>query len=551
MTKRIFRSVSVVALSIFVAAIVLVMSVVYRYFNEVQFRQLRTETELAVQAVNNEGAAYFEKLEITNCRITWIDRDGTVLYDNKSEYGVMENHMEREEIREAFETGRGESARYSSTILERSIYCAVRLDDGTVLRLAMAQETVTKLILHMMPSMSLIIIGAVLLSLLLASRLAKSIIRPLNDLDLDNPLANKGYDEILPLLRRLDSQQRQLRSQSNELRHRQDEFAAVTDNMNEGLVLLDRKGTVLSINASACVAFAADRQCEGECIFDLQHVPDIRSLVENVLAGRRMEKTVMRGERKYQLSANPVISNGSVTGAVLLVFDITEKDAAEAIRREFTANVSHELKTPLHSISGYAELMKNGIVQEKDIVPFSEKIYEEAQRMVHLVEDIIHLSRLDEGGDRMVMEEVDLYSFAAGALERLEAVARRSGIKLSLEGEKAPLRGIPQLLDSLVYNLCDNAIKYNKENGSLSVGVKNEVSFVVLTVADTGIGIPPEHQSRIFERFYRVDKSRSKEMGGTGLGLSIVKHGARIHNAKIDVESAVGVGTTVTVRFPK
>ncbi|MBQ3103496.1 MAG: PAS domain-containing sensor histidine kinase [Oscillospiraceae bacterium] len=551
MTKRIFRSVALVALSMVMVSVALVMVAVYRYAYNIQLQQLRIQTEFVAQAVMHEGTAYFEDLEVEGCRVTWIDLDGTVLYDSKTDAVVMENHMEREEFREAVDTGRGESARYSSTILERSLYCALRLEDGTVVRLAMAQETVLKVMLKLMPSVSLILLGAILLSFLLAGYLSKKIISPLNDLDLDNPLANKDYEEVRPLLQRIGTQQRQLRDQRDELRCRQDEFAAVTDNMTEGLVLLDTKGTILSLNNSAAAIFSVERHCEGGSVFDLQKIPDISALVENVLAGRQMEVVATVGEKNYQLSANPVVSNGAVTGAVLLIFDITEKEMAESIRREFTANVSHELKTPLHSISGYAELLKNGIVQEKDVVPFAQKIYAEAQRMTRLVEDIIHLSRLDEGSGLTDMEELDLYSAAAGVLQRLESVAQQRGVQLSLAGEKAYFRGISRLLDSIIYNLCDNAIKYNKENGSVAVSVKNEVSAVVLTVADTGIGIPSEHQSRIFERFYRVDKSRSKEMGGTGLGLSIVKRAARIHNAKIDVESMAGVGTTVSVRFPK
>ncbi len=551
MTKRIFGAVTAVSLGMFALMMVLLVGMVYRQSAHMQLRQMRTQAELVVQAVNHGGESYFDGIDIENCRITWIDSDGTVLYDNRSDSLTMENHMEREEIYEAFTEGYGESTRYSSTILESLVYCAVRLEDGTVIRLATAQETIFGLLLEMLPTVSLMILGAILVSLLLAARLSRIIIRPLNNLDLDNPLANKGCEEVHLLLHRIDSQQRQLREQKEELRRRKNELYAVTDNMAEGLLLLDRKGVLLSINAGAAAIFAAEKTCEGGSVFDLPHFEDIRVVAQNALAGRQMEKVVELDERKYLTSANPVVSLGSVTGAVVFLFDITEKDAAETMRREFTANVSHELKTPLHAISGYAELLKSGMVKEADVVPFSGKIYEEAQRMVRLVEDIIRLSRLDEGAEDMAVEEVDLFVLAGNTLQRLESVAQRVGVRLSLEGENAPLRGIPQLLDSIIYNLCDNAIKYNKENGSVTVSVKNEVPHVVLSVVDTGIGIPVEDRERIFERFYRVDKSRSKEMGGTGLGLSIVKHGARIHNARIDLESTPGVGTVISLRFPK
>ena len=551
MTKRIFGAVAAVSLGMFALMMVLLVGMVYRQSAQVQLRQMRTQAELVARAVNHGGETYFEGIDIENCRITWIDSDGTVLYDNRSDSLTMENHLEREEIYEAFTEGYGESTRYSATILERSVYCAVRLQDGTVVRVASAQATALKLMLEMLPSVSLMILGAVLVSFLLAARLSRRIVRPLNDLDLDNPLANKGCDEVHLLLLRIDSQQRQLREQKEELRRRKNELDAVTDNMAEGLLLLDQKGAILSINAGAAAIFETEKNCEGELVFSLPCFADICAVTQNALAGRQAEKVTVIGERKYLVSANPVVSLGSVTGVAVFIFDITEKAAAEVMRREFTANVSHELKTPLHAISGYAELLKSGIVKEMDIVPFSGKIYEEAQRMVRLVEDIIRLSHLDEGGEGMTVEEVDLFELAGNVLQRLESVAQRVGVHLALEGESAPLRGIAQLLDSIIYNLCDNAIKYNRENGSVTVSVKNEVSHVVLSVADTGIGIPAEHRERIFERFYRVDKSRSKEMGGTGLGLSIVKHGARIHNARIDVESTPGVGTVVSVRFPK
>ena len=359
MTKRIFGAIAAVSLGMFTLMMVLLVGMVYRQSAQMQLRQMRTQAELVVQAVSREGEAYFDGIDIENCRITWIDSDGTVLYDNRSDSLTMENHMEREEIYEAFTQGYGESTRYSATILESSVYYAVRLQDGTVIRLATARETVFKLLLEMLPSVSLMILGAILVSLLLAARLSWVIIRPLNNLNLDNPLANKGCDEVQLLLHRIDSQQRQLRDQKEELRHRQNELDAVMDNMVEGLLLLDRNGVILSINTGAVAILATDKKCVGGSVFDLPQFADICDLAQNALAGRQMEKILPVGEKKYLLSANSVVSVGSVTGAAVFIFDITEKDAAETLRREFTANVSHELKTPLHAISGYAELLKS------------------------------------------------------------------------------------------------------------------------------------------------------------------------------------------------
>jgi two-component system phosphate regulon sensor histidine kinase PhoR len=456
-TKRIFRSICIVAISVFLASVVLFMGVLYEYFSNVQRNQLKMQTELAAQGVADEGLAYFEGLNISNYRITWIDTDGTVIYDSKSDSTEMENHLQREEIKQALAEGIGESSRYSVTLMERSLYCAKRLNDGTVLRLSIAQNTILTLILGMAQPICMIFVIALILSLVLANRLSKKIVKPLNELNLDEPMKNEGYDELTPLLRRLESQQRQIRIQSLELEQRQKEF----------------------------------------------------------------------------------------------LLDVTEKEKSEQMRREFTANVSHELKTPLHTISGCAELLSNGMVKQEDITEFSTRIYTEAQRMIRLVEDIIRLSHLDEGATDLKREEVDLYALADDTIQILSQEADEAKIQMHLEGENAVVYGIPQLLQGIIYNLCDNAIKYNREGGSVTVSVKNEEHQVQLSVVDTGIGIPAEHQERIFERFYRVDKSHSKEIGGTGLGLSIVKHAARLHDASIKVHSVVDGGTTIVVSFPK
>ncbi len=549
MTKRIFRSICLVSLGVAVASVVLFLLVLYDYFGGVQKKQLRMQTELAAHAVTNEGAAFFEGLETSDYRITWIGADGTVLYDNRSDSGDMENHMEREEIREALASGQGESSRYSVTLMERALYCARSLPDGSVIRLSVSQNTLLTLLLGMMQPICFIIAIAIVLSLVLASRLSKSIVNPLNALDLDKPLQNDGYDELAPLLKRMDSQQRQIRNQKDELERKQREFETVTENMTEGIILLNTAGDVIGINRAAKRMFGADESCLGKHLLSVNRSPQIADLLSSAETGRRDERTMDLAGARYQMLLSPVKSGEMLSGSVLLAINVTEKEKAEQMRREFTANVSHELKTPLHTIAGSAELLANGIVREEDRMRFYTRIQWEAKRMIRLVDDIIWLSHLEEGAEDMRREKVDLLLLAEETVNSLREEAESAGVAMTLDGESAVIEGIPQLLQSIIYNLCDNAIKYNHENGSAAVTVKRTEDGAVLTIADSGIGIPPEHQERIFERFYRVDRSRSKERGGTGLGLSIVKHAARLHNAKIDLWSAENRGTTITVTF--
>ncbi len=551
MTKRIFRTICVVAISVFLASVLLFMTVLYDYFSGVQRSQLRMQTDLAARGVQGEAMEYLEGLYIKDYRITWIGTDGRVLYDNISDADDMENHFGREEVKEALAGGYGESSRYSSTLTERYLYCAKRLPDGTVIRLSVAQNSLLVLTLGMLQPIIVIFVIAALISVFLASRLSKKIVKPLNELNLDDPLNNDGYDELSPLLHRIDAQQRQIRWQKGELNRKQSEFEAVTTHMTEGIVLLNGKGTVLSINRAASHLLDADRSCVGQDILSVNRSLELAKLLGRASGGRHAEMILERGDGKYQLDASPVISDGKVSGTVLLILDVTEKEKNEQMRREFTANVSHELKTPLQTISGCAELLANRIVKQEDVPKFGAQISTEAQRMINLIEDIIKLSHLDEGGGDMQWETVDLYSVAENTRRSLLPEADSAKVSLSLSGSSAEIYGIPQLIGEIVFNLCDNAIKYNRENGSVSVEVKDEEDKAVLSVSDTGIGIPAEHQERIFERFYRVDKSHSKEIGGTGLGLSIVKHAARLHSAKIELHSVVGGGTTVTVTFPK
>ena len=552
MTKRIFRSIFAVALTVLLATLTFILGAVNSHFTIVQFDQLRTETALASHAVSNEGLSYFDKLDSTmDCRITWISADGTVLYDNRSDTGAMVNHLEREEVRAALTEGYGESIRYSDTLMERYIYAAQRLPDGTVLRLSTSQSSVLNLTLGMSGSIVLVIIVTIILSFWLARRLSQSVVKPLNELALDDPLSNTEYEEISPLLRRLDSQQKQLRAQSAELKKKQKEFNTVTRSLSEGLVLMSSNGTILSINPAAAKLLEVTQNCLGADFAVANRNEAIAALVEQALTGQKGEQTVSLSAGQYLAAASPVRSEGSVFGVVLLLFDVTQKQQAERLRREFTANVSHELKTPLHVISGYAELMKSGIVPQADMSAFSEKIYSEAQRMIRLVEDTLRLSRLDEGDVDMQWASMDLYESTRLTVQELAAPAELAGVCLTLEGGSAVIKGIPQLVSAIGFNLTDNAIKYSHPGGKVTVRVENRETDMLLTVSDTGIGIPEDQQERIFERFYRVDKSHSKEVGGTGLGLSIVKHAALILGAQIKLDSAVGKGTTVTVSFPK
>lgn len=551
MTKRIFHSISAVAIGVFIASITLFLYMTYNYFSAVQHRQLKTQIDLTSQGVKNEGISYFDGLEIDdNYRITWIDCNGRVLYDSNSDTTEMENHLEREEIRAAFKNGYGESSRYSNTLMERSLYSAKLLSDGTVLRLSAAQSSIFMILLGMAQPIAVIAFIALGLSVFLASRLAKAIVKPLNELNLDDPLSNDDYDELSPLLNRIERQQRQIKMQYAELQRKQAEFNAVTSDMNEGIILLNKTGDVLSLNKAAKKIFTFDTDCIGRNILKLKNNMKIQKLIKKASEGAAFEKKIHTEQGEYQLNASPVISEDEVSGIVLLLFDVTEKEKAEHIRREFSANVSHELKTPLHTISGCAELMKNDMVRSEDIPKFSEQIYTEAQRMIALIEDIIRLSHLDEGAEDMKREKVDLHNIAKEVAISLEDKANMADVTVDVTGSSAVLYGIPQLLYGIIYNLCDNAIKYNQQGGSVSIDIKSNTNSVILTVADTGIGISEEHRKRIFERFYRVDKSHSRAVGGTGLGLSIVKHAASLHNANISVQSIVDGGTTVTVIFP-
>ncbi|MCD7927891.1 MAG: ATP-binding protein [Oscillospiraceae bacterium] len=545
MTKRIFKAICTAALAVFLVTMLLIFGVLYEYFTSVQKEQLRTQTALVAQGVEQLGQEYFEDLEVGDYRLTWIDADGSVLYDSASDSEAMENHLERSEIQQALSEGYGESVRYSDTLMQSTLYCAQLLEDGTVLRLSVAHSSVLLLLIGMARPILIRVVVALVLAFVLASRLSKRIIQPLNKLNLEEPLENEGYDEIAPLLGRIHSQQQQLKRQQAALAQRKNELETIIGGMEEGMLLLDSEDRVLSMNPSARRLLDASDACLGRDILTVSRNPQLQQAVEQAGGGSPCAVQTSLHGRDIRIRVAPVPSEEGISGLAIVLFDVTEQEQAEQRRREFTANVSHELKTPLHAISGYSELLKQGIAKPEDVQPFAEKIYGEAQRLIALVEDIISLSHLDEGGRDLQWTQVSLYDQARQVVQNLSDVAQVQQVELRLEGEGETVQGVPELVYAILYNLCDNAVKYNHPGGSVTVALQGRR----VTVTDTGIGIPPEHLDRIFERFYRVEKSRSKAMGGTGLGLSIVKHAARSLNAQLHVESTVGQGTAVSVDF--
>ena len=550
MTKRIYKAICAAALGVFVVTMLLIMGVLYNYFSSVQQRQLRSQTALAVQGAEQLGMDYFDDLSDEDVRITWVAANGDVLYDSASDSDVMENHLQREEIQSALATGFGESARYSSTMLKQYLYCAQKLSDGTVLRLSVSHNSVWVLLLGMLQPILIVIAVAAVLSFLLASRLSKRIVDPMNKLNLDEPLENEGYDELSPLLRRIYSQQQHLKEQQATLTRKQNELEAIVGHLEEGMILLDKSCKVITANQAALrLLDARASNIAGLDLLMLSRNLALAEAVQEAMAGRSAtRKTELHG-KTIQIQAAAVGQQDEMSGVAVVLFDITQSEQAEQRRREFTANVSHELKTPLQSISGYSELLMRGMARQEDIQPFAQRIYGETQRLIQLVQDIINLSQLDEGSSYQ-WQQANLFAIAAEVTGSLEHFAEEKQVRLTLEGSDTMLRGVPELLRGIVYNLTDNAIKYNHPGGSVTVTVSRQKDEAVLTVSDTGIGIPEGEQDRIFERFYRVDKSRSKEVGGTGLGLSIVKHAAFLHKAAIDVTSQLGAGTTIQVRFP-
>ena len=549
MTKKIFQSILLVAGCVLLASLLIIMGFLYDYFGGVEENQLRDELSLAAAAVEDGGTDYLSQLTADRYRLTWIAADGSVLYDTKTDAESLENHASRAEVSQALTTGTGESTRYSSTLMEKTMYYAQRLDDGTVLRISISRATVGMIAVGMIQPLLIVLIVALILSGLLARRLSRRIVDPLNSLDLEHPLDNDAYEELSPLLKRIHHQHVEIQMQLRELREKTDEFTQITGSMREGLVLLDEHGSILSINAAAQALFGADAQCVGRDFLTIERSHEISAAIQAAAADGHSEVRAERAGRVYQFDISRITSDGKFLGTVILAFDITEQEFAERNRREFTANVSHELKTPLQGIIGSAELIENGMVKPEDLPRFVGHIHAEAVRLVTLIDDIIRLSQLDEG-DAMPTEPVDLLAVSQEAAENLHDAAAARNVTVSVTGQPAVLPGVRRLIYEIVYNLCDNAIKYNRDGGRVDVTVAADAGGSSITVADTGIGIALEHQGRVFERFYRVDKSHSKASGGTGLGLSIVKHAVQYHHGRIELESTPGTGTTIRVVFP-
>ncbi|HGD1761804.1 TPA: ATP-binding protein [Streptococcus agalactiae] len=550
MTKKIFRTTLSASLGIVLVTILMIMGFLYNYFNHIQREQLRTQTALASQGISFEGKDYFENLKTSNVRITWVDNKGQVLYDTQSDAKHMKNHANRQEIKEAIKSGYGESTRWSATLTEKSIYAAQRLNNGTIVRLSVAQQTIFYLLLGMISPLAIIILLAIILSVLIARYIAKKVSEPLNNIDLDHPLSNDSYEEITPLLRRLDSHQAKIQHQKLLLQKRQKEFDTIISKIKEGMILLDDQARIVSINAEALKLFQINDDWHGRFMMEVSRDLTLKDLIDQGLKGKKKEANIGIENNHYRVLVRPTTDNNRVTGLVVLLFDVTDQLQMEQLQREFTANVSHELKTPLHVISGYSELLANQMVPNEEVPQFAAKIHKESERLVKLVEDIINLSHLDEQ-EKLPQETVNLYDLTQKVLEGLQAKADKKHIQINFNGEEAILRGNPVLLNSLVYNLCDNAITYNHEKGQVNVTLKNSPDTITLEVSDTGLGIAEKDKKRIFERFYRVDKSRSKIVGGTGLGLSIVKSALDFHNGSIKVDSHLGKGTTMTVLLHK
>ncbi|HGA0027072.1 TPA: ATP-binding protein [Streptococcus agalactiae] len=550
MTKKIFRTTLSASLGIVLVTILMIMGFLYNYFNHIQREQLRTQTALASQGISFEGKDYFENLKTSNVRITWVDNKGQVLYDTQSDAKHMKNHANRQEIKEAIKSGYGESTRWSATLTEKSIYAAQRLNNGTIVRLSVAQQTIFYLLLGMISPLAIIILLAIILSVLIARYIAKKVSEPLNNIDLDHPLSNDSYEEITPLLRRLDSHQAKIQHQKLLLQKRQKEFDTIISKIKEGMILLDDQARIVSINAEALKLFQINDDWHGRFMMEVSRDLTLKDLIDQGLKGKKKEANMGIENNHYRVLVRPTTDNNRVTGLVVLLFDVTDQLQMEQLQREFTANVSHELKTPLHVISGYSELLANQMVPNEEVPQFAAKIHKESERLVKLVEDIINLSHLDEQ-EKLPQETVNLYDLTQKVLEGLQAKADKKHIQINFNGEEAILRGNPVLLNSLVYNLCDNAITYNHEKGQVNVTLKNSPDTITLEVSDTGLGIAEKDKKRIFERFYRVDKSRSKIVGGTGLGLSIVKSALDFHNGSIKVDSHLGQGTTMTVLLHK
>ena len=551
MTKKIFKSIMFVCALVLAVGLAAVMGILYSNFDGQMRKELSKEAAYLSYSVEQQGVDYLKNIKDKSARITYIDQDGTVLFDNEADVSEMKNHSDRTEFQKAEKYGAGESSRYSDTLSEKTIYYALRLKDGTVLRVSGTQDSVLALVENLIFPLCGLLCLMLILSGIMASAISKRIVKPINELDLESPKENQIYEELSPLLSKIHRQNREIQNQLELAKQQQEEFSLITENMQEGLIVIDKYTMILSANSSAWNLFHMDRVCQGESVYCLDREEEFRHAIEQVLSGEHTELVLKLNGSDIQLIANPVIRDKKTEGAVVLLVNVTEKLERESLRREFSANVSHELKTPLTSISGFAEIMQGGLVKNEDIPKFAGRIYKEAQRLLQLVEDVIQISQLDEEKTSYVWEPVDVYQVCKNAFESLKEKAKRFNVHLYICGERMKMEAVRTLLEEAIYNVCDNAIKYNRNDGSVSVFLTQTAQEIQIVVKDTGVGIPKEDQDRVFERFYRVDKSHSKEIGGTGLGLSIVKHAVGALKGSVILRSEEGNGTEITLRFPK
>lgn len=551
MTKKIFKSIMFVCALVLAVGLAAVMGILYSNFDGQMRKELSKEAAYLTYGVEQQGVDYLKNIKDKSARITYIDQDGTVLFDNEADVSEMKNHSDRTEFQKAEKYGAGESSRYSDTLSEKTIYYALRLKDGTVLRVSGTQDSVLALVENLIFPLCGLLCLMLILSGIMASAISKRIVKPINELDLESPEENRIYEELSPLLSKIHRQNREIQNQLELAKQQQEEFALITENMQEGLIVIDKYTMILSANSSAWNLFHMDRGCQGESVYCLDREEEFRHAIEQVLSGEHTELVLKLNGSDIQLIANPVIRDKKTEGAVVLLVNVTEKLERESLRREFSANVSHELKTPLTSISGFAEIMQSGLVKCEDIPQFAGRIYKEAQRLLQLVEDVIQISQLDEEKTSYTWEPVDVYQVCKNAFESLKEKAKRLNVHLYICGEYMKMEAVRTLLEEAVYNVCDNAIKYNRNEGSVSVFLTQTAQEIQIVVKDTGVGIPKEDQDRVFERFYRVDKSHSKEIGGTGLGLSIVKHAVGALKGSVMLRSEEGNGTEICMKFPK
>jgi len=550
-TKKIFKSIMFVCALVLAVGLAAVMGILYRNFDGQMRKELSKEATYLAYGVEQQGVDYLKNIKDKSARITYIDQDGTVLFDNEADVSEMKNHSDRTEFQKAEKYGAGESSRYSDTLSEKTIYYALRLKDGTVLRVSGTQDSVLALVENLIFPLCGLLCLMLILSGIMASAISKRIVKPINELDLESPEENRIYEELSPLLSKIHRQNREIQNQLELAKQQQEEFALITENMQEGLIVIDKYTMILSANSSAWNLFHMDRVCQGESVYCLDREEEFRHAIEQVLSGEHTELVLKLNGSDIQLIANPVIRDKKTEGAVVLLVNVTEKLERESLRREFSANVSHELKTPLTSISGFAEIMQGGLVKNEDIPKFAGRIYKESQRLLQLVEDVIQISQLDEEKTSYVWEPVDVYQVCKNAFESLKEKAKRLNVHLYICGERMKMEAVRTLLEEAIYNVCDNAIKYNRNDGSVSVFLTQTAQEIQIVVKDTGVGIPKEDQDRVFERFYRVDKSHSKEIGGTGLGLSIVKHAVGALKGSVILRSEEGNGTEICMKFPK